>query len=276
VSGTLHITRPTTTLHHLRMNSCCRSIVALRVLVEKIILSSRHNGVVGRDVSRHASATDLKGYSMKSFTTIAVGLITLFSLFGCASTKMTSFKDPAFQSVSFKRILVVANTSDLEWRRKIEARMVQAFREVGVFAIEGVQLFPPTRELTDDEKVNILLQNNIDAYVSVSVGESGVKEVYVPPTGSTTKTEGKVRVSGNQADYEEKSTTRIHGGYTLSKPWADFETKLFDVSSGQNAWLASSHTGGNAYANFNTVINSYCDKVVEQILEDGLITRSSK
>jgi hypothetical protein len=28
----------------------CRSIVPLRVLVERIIHSSRHNGVVGRDV----------------------------------------------------------------------------------------------------------------------------------------------------------------------------------------------------------------------------------
>jgi hypothetical protein len=29
-----YITRPTTTLHHQTNNSCCRSIVALRVLVE--------------------------------------------------------------------------------------------------------------------------------------------------------------------------------------------------------------------------------------------------
>ncbi len=213
---------------------------------------------------------------MKLFAAFLVGLVIVVFIVSCASTKMTSFRDPAFQSVSFNRILVVANTSDLEWRRKIEGKMAQAFRDVGVFAIEGVQLFPPTRELTDSEKVKILLQNNIDAYVSVSVGESGVKEVYVPPTGSTTKTEGDIRVTGNRAHYEEKSTTRIHGGYTLSKPWADFETKLFDVTTGQNAWLASSHTGGNAYANFSTVINSYCDKVVEQLLEDRLITKSPK
>ncbi len=49
----LHITRPTTLLHHLIENSCCRSIVPLLVLVENIIYSSRHNGVVGRNVSSH-------------------------------------------------------------------------------------------------------------------------------------------------------------------------------------------------------------------------------
>ena len=31
---------------------CGRSIVALRVLADKSFLSSRHNGVVGRDVAR--------------------------------------------------------------------------------------------------------------------------------------------------------------------------------------------------------------------------------
>jgi len=228
------------------------------------------------NVSRNASATDRKGDLMKSLATFTIVTIAIVLLAGCATTKMTSFKDPAFQSISFKRILVVANTSDLEWRRKIETRMVKSFQDIGVFAIEGVQLFPPTREPTADEKVDILIKNKVDAYVSVSVGESGVKEEYVPSTESTTKTKGSVRVSGDRADYAEKSTTKVDGGYTLSKPWAGFQTKLFDVSSGQNAWVASSFTGGNAFADFSTVINSYCDKVVDQLIEDGLIKKGGK
>jgi len=154
---------------------------------------------------------------------------------GCASTNMTSFKDPAFQNITLKRILIIANTSDLQWRQKLESRMVEAFKDVGLDAMQSVFLFPPTRNLSNDEKVALLVQNNIDAYLSINVGESGVQDVYVPPTGSTTKTKGEVFVYGNRAQYEEKSTTTVEGGYTLSKPWAKFQSKLHDVSSGSIA-----------------------------------------
>ena len=205
-----------------------------------------------------------------------INLGFLLFLFGCASTRMTSFKDPDYQSTKFKRILVVANTNDLEDRQKLESKMVEAFSDIGVYAMESFRLFPPTRELTDEEKVNLLLKNDIDAFISISVGESGVSEVYVPQTSSTTKTEGNVSVYGNTARYKEKSKTTYQGGYTLNKPWAEFETKLYDVSNGKMAWIASSFTGGNAYANRNTVMNSYCGKTVDQLLEDNLINKITK
>ena len=205
------------------------------------------------------------------FIKYSIYLLMAFIIVSCASTKMTSFKDPDYQNTKFKRILIVANTNDLQDRQKLESKMVEAFKENGVFALESYKLFPPTRELTDEEKVDLLLKNNIDAFISISVGESGVNEVYVPQTSTTTKTEGDVNVYGNTARYKEKSTTTHQGGYTLNKPWAKFETKLYDVSNGKMAWIASSFTGGNAYANRNTVINSYCGKTVDQLLEDSLI-----
>lgn len=206
----------------------------------------------------------------------SLSFFVILFLISCASTRMTSFKDPDYQKAEFKRILVVANTNDLEDRQKLESKMVEKFSDIGVFALESYRLFPPTRDLSEEEKVELLLKNNIDAFISISVGESGVSEVYVPQTSSTTKTKGSVSVYGNTAEYEEKSTTTYQGGYTLKKPWAEFETRLYDVSNGQMAWIASSFTGGNAYANRNTVINSYCGKTVEQLLKDRLIKEKSK
>ena len=207
---------------------------------------------------------------MNSIKYFLISVLIIF-IVGCASTKMTSFKDPDYQNTEFKRILVVANTSDLEDRQKLESKMVEAFTEIGVYALESYKLFPPTRELTDEQKVDLLLKNNIDSFISISVGESGVSAVYIPQTSSTTKTEGNVNVYGNTARYKEKSTTTYQGGYTVHKPWAQFETKLYDVSNGRMAWIASSFTGGNAYANRNTVINSYCGKTVDKLIEDKLV-----
>ena len=198
--------------------------------------------------------------------------LCLFSLvLGCASTNITSFKDPAYQNTAFKQILIIANTSNLQSRQMLESQMVEAFKGIGIDAMKSILLFPPTRTLSNEQKVELLLRYEIDAFLSIDVGERGVQNVYVPPTGSTTKTKGEVSVYGNRAEYEEKSTTTVQGGYSISKPWAEFQINLYDVSSGSIAWIASSHTGGNGYASFTTVINSFCEKVVDQLKQDSLI-----
>lgn len=204
---------------------------------------------------------------------LLLGVAALIGFGGCASTSMTSFTDPSYRTTTFSRILVIANLSDLQWRQRIESRLVQEFRENGIFAMEGMNLFPPTRDLTDQEKIDLLVQNRIDSYIVVDVGETGTQQVYIPQTGSSTKTEGTVSIYGNTATYREKSKTTTYGGYTVSIPWAKFDAKLFDVSNGQNAWVASAFTGGNAYANFNTVINSFCGKTVEQLVKDGIVKK---
>lgn len=201
----------------------------------------------------------------------AIFLFIIFFLSDCASTSITSFKDPDYKKADFKRILVVVNSSDLGNRLKLETKMAEEIRKVGIFAMESYQLFPPTREIGDEDKVKLLIDNNIDSFISISVGESGVDNVYIPPTSSITKTEGNVNVYGNQASYEEKSKTTYQGGYTLSKPWAEFNTKLYDVSNGRMVWIASSFTGGNAFADFNNVTNSYCQEIVKKLEIDRLI-----
>lgn len=213
---------------------------------------------------------------MKKLITSCVLLIVSTLIGGCAHTSMTSYIDPSYRASSFKRVLVIANISDLQWRQKVESRLVEAFRDQGIFAMESLDLFPPTRNLSDEQKVKLLLQNHIDSYIVVSVGDAGAQQVYIPPTGSSTKTSGSVSVYGDNATYQEKSTTTTYGGYTVSKPWAQFDAKLFDASNGQNAWMASAFTGGNAYANYNTVVNSFCDKTVEQLVNDGVVQEAIK
>jgi len=38
----------------------------------------------------------------------------------------------------------------------------------------------------------------------------------------------------------------------------------------------SAFTGGNAYANFNTVVNSFCGKTVEQLIKDGVVKSGNR
>lgn len=200
-------------------------------------------------------------------------IILLFAviLSGCASTSVTSFTDPDYTSAEFNRILVVVNSNDLENRLNIETNMVFALKDAGVYALESYKLFPPTRQFTPEEKISLLIKKDIKAFLSITIGKTGVQEVYIPPTSSTTKTEGDISFHGNSASYSEKSKTAYLGGYTLSKPWAKYATKLFDVSNGRMVWLSDSFTGGSALANFSTVNSSYCNAIVNDLEKKDLI-----
>ena len=57
----------------------------------------------------------------------------------------------------------------------------------------------------------------------------------------------------------------------MSKPWADFETRIYDIATGETVWVASSHTGGNAFADLGTVVDSFGRRVALKLTEDGVI-----
>ena len=194
---------------------------------------------------------------------LIVGLI----LFGCAATRITSFVDPDYQSVQFKKILIVGNTNKLDDRLNLEKRLSEVLSDNGIDAIPSYSIFPPTRTFSDSLKAVIMIENQIDGCLMIYFGDKGIQQVQIPVIG--TRTKGQMNVIGNQIYSKEK--TDYIGGQILDKPYAEFEMKLFDVTSGKMAWIADSYTGGNAYANFNTVYNSFCEKTVEKLSKDNLI-----
>ncbi|GAH01571.1 unnamed protein product, partial [marine sediment metagenome] len=68
-----------------------------------------------------------------------------------------------------------------------------------------------------------------------------------------------------------RSYTQEYGGYYISKPNVKFEIRLFDSRSGQVAWLATSLTKGNAFADYDALANSLAKKVVEMLIEEDML-----
>ena len=196
-------------------------------------------------------------------------VLSFITFGGCASTEMTSFTDPAFKGLAFHHFLVVARSNNLSTRLWLESHLVQTLTTHRIFANESILLLPPTRKFSDEQMKDSLLRHNFDAYIVIDVGESGVESIYIPPTQATTKT------THNSTD-TWTSTTSIVGGGTIEKPWADVRTTMCDASTNEVIWIADSFTGGNGYASFNTVIDSYCSKVLERLENVGLVHEPPK
>ena len=216
----------------------------------------------------------MKRCSVTSITWL-FAILSFNILVGCASTRLTAFTDPAFSGKSFTNPAVYANTADLEWRRSLEESVVAEMRKLGLPAVTTFELIPPTRDLNPEDRVRILLENKIDTLIVIEVRQSGVEEQYIPPTGATTTTSGTVSTYGNTGTYQGTSYTTVHGGYNVSKPWAEMRTFVLDVASGRKARVASSFTGGNAFASFQDIRKSYSKKIVEQLLADRVLASPS-
>lgn len=198
-------------------------------------------------------------------TTVASMLLLLSA---CATTKMTSQVNPQFVGQPVSTVMVVADFSDLQYKQAAESRICEKI-SIGTTTrcVESGQVFFPGQKYSDEEWLDLLVRNEVDAILVLSTTDAGTNTTYVPPTTSTTTTRGYV--SGNT--YSGTSTTQYNGGQTYVKPWATFESRLIAVPSGDSIWFASSTTGGNAYANANTLVNSVSSKTYDRLVEDGIL-----
>jgi len=196
---------------------------------------------------------------------------------GCASTNMTSVKDPSYSTKQFHKILVIAPFNDLEERNKAETAFIERLSKYNVEAIPSINIFIPTRKYNDNEIKKILSDNNFDAVLSVILTDAWTKQLYV----QSSSTYGQGNVGGNiitnspnmatlSGSINYSSNTQTIGG-VISKPRVKYDIRLYDATTGDTAWLSTSLTKGNAFAKFDTLINSLADTTVEKLKNDGLL-----
>ncbi|MGC8898745.1 MAG: hypothetical protein ACP5ON_11015 [Bacteroidota bacterium] len=204
---------------------------------------------------------------MRYLKQVLLMLIVLY-LSGCAWTTLSTIKNPELSQVKFRKILVVAPFSDIGLRKQTENAFIAQFHLSGVNAISSIELIPPVKEYTEQELLNILQQNNIDGVLVVALQDYWTSQEYIPKSSST---QGSASLYGNSLYYQ--SYTQEYGGYYISKPRVKFNIRLFERKSGQVAWLATSLTRGNAYADYNTLANSLAKEVVKKFREENVISK---
>jgi len=194
------------------------------------------------------------------------GLI-IFYLSGCALawTTLSTVKNPNSR-VKFRKLLVIAPFSDIAVRKQTEHAFIKKLNSLGVDAISGIELIPPVKDYNEQDLLSILEQNHIEGILVVALQDYWTSQVYIPKTSSS---QGNVSLYGNSLYYE--SYTREYGGYYVSKPRVKFEIRLFEVKSGEIAWIATSLTRGNAFADYSTLVNSLSEEVVKKLREEDII-----
>jgi hypothetical protein len=200
---------------------------------------------------------------MKRWIVVLGGTMSVVA--ACARTSMSSFASPDIGNRSFQSILVVAAFSDLSIRRATEDRLAAASSQGHFRFVPSYQLFFPGRQYQPDETKALMKQYGIDATLVIFPGQAGASSGYIPPTYTSGCTVWSPTNGCSQV------TTTQSGGYSYSKPWAQFTAQLYDATTGTAVWMATATTGGNAYASAVTLVHSMADKTVQRLTEDNVI-----
>jgi hypothetical protein len=132
-----------------------------------------------------------------------VGLILgLVLITGCATTSISSFRDPSFVGKRFQRILVVAPFADLESRTKAESAFVEGLAKYAVEGISSILVLMPTRTYTSEDLSKLLSENQIDGVLLVTLTDAYTTQTYVPGSSSTY---GQATLSGNTVNYSAQT-----------------------------------------------------------------------
>jgi len=202
----------------------------------------------------------------KKYYFVILFLIFAMFLVGCADTTLSTIRNPELSQIKFGKILVVAPFSDIGLRKQTENNFIAKFNLSGMNAISSIQIIPPVKDYNEQELLNILEQNKIDGILVVGLKDYWTSQSYVPKSSSS---QGTASLYGNSLYY--RSYTQEYGGYYISKPNVKFEIRLFDSKSGQIAWLVTSVTRGNAFADYNTLANSLAKEVVKRLIEENML-----
>jgi hypothetical protein len=190
----------------------------------------------------------------------------------CVTTKTTSYSDPDFKGVKFTKLCIYADVQDLESRKKMESSVTEKLREAGILAYSGTDMFPPTRDWSDDAIRSELQKQNIDGYLLLQWLDSQVSERVNPGETRSETVQEKEKRGGKVVTVEKTKTYQTDPSVERTF-YSQFKAELIDVKSSKTAWVATSNSESGEFLGdaFDLIFDSYAKDIVEKLAKDGHI-----
>jgi hypothetical protein len=188
---------------------------------------------------------------------------------GCASTRLSTFKDPKYQNRSYSSFVVMSDFADIEDKKYFESKLSTELSKVGINSKRGIDVILPTREYSSEDFGRAIVSTEAEALIFVNLTDSYSTSTYVPPSYNTT---GAVSTFGNHSYLN--STTSQSGGYNINKPVEEYEILVVDLSTWEKVLVSSGVTRGNAFANSKDLLDSLARKIVKVLLQERVLKQN--
>lgn len=207
-------------------------------------------------------------------------LAVCFSI-GCATSRVTGFRDPAYPTTRFHSVSVFAHGMELEAAVEVEKETCRKLSPAQ--CIPGTSILPPIRSYSAEEVAQYLERSGIDALLIAALvsDESDTWYLGTITTSSATAsstTTGTVNFYGNAA-FWSSSTAGFASGQIVSRPVYGYsriafgQLGLFERKTGNLVWRGQVRVGGQGLLNTtdSAFIKSATSEIAAELKAAGLL-----
>ncbi|SEO11873.1 hypothetical protein SAMN05444671_0950 [Flavobacterium sp. CF108] len=201
-------------------------------------------------------------------------LIAILSLSGCGSntTIVNSWRDPKITVAQehFKKVLVVALVKDEASRRITENRIASSNP---IFKTSYQYLNETTKELTKEQKLKILQDENFDGVVTMRLVSTEKETTYVPGSytgmyyGGFDGLYSGVYGYGFGNWYGMYSPAYYDPGYYQETTYYMVETNIFSLKENKLIWTGT--TKSDYVTDLGQTVDAIMQAVVKEMRKDG-------
>ena len=205
------------------------------------------------------------------------------ALAACTNARVASFVDPNYQSQlpADYRIVVAGTGMDLNEQQALIQEAQEEFSDIGITALNGLQVVPPTRELGKEEMLAEYKKAGAQVVLEVEGTGKGVEQrsepiSYTPGYRGTTVVrkrgllqDGQI-VQDDTYVYSYDTPGYVSGGYSTTRGTATYTARLIDVENGNVIWKSDSNVKRTG-TNYEKHAEETAEEFVERLVDDGVI-----
>ncbi len=174
-----------------------------------------------------------------------------------------SYREPGVSPKLYKKVCIFADFDDPFAKRETELEVGKHLFELGMNTVPAFHIMPPTRERTNEEIHQILVDNGVDAFIRISIENIQENTAIVPArtTSTTVVSEKVVKDDKNDKKRDSNSDKKSHykgsrekitteqttvtnsPGYEYKYMTGDLKVSLIDVGTSQLAFVQNIHSG---------------------------------
>jgi hypothetical protein len=182
------------------------------------------------------------------------GLLVLsFAITGCATARLTAYRDPAFPDRQFDRLAVFALGMPLQQATAIEEQVCSKVSPAP--CVPGKRILPPTRTYTQGELEQFLGKADIDGVLLVVLGDDQTISQYLGTVAKSKATAQTMQTwtataFGNMASVNSMSQTTATAQTVVTPVYGYQRTAhagvaLYERTTGKVAWRGEMSVSGN-------------------------------
>ena len=206
---------------------------------------------------------------MRIFTLLSLS----FFLFGCATARISSFRDPSALNKTYSSVVVMYPIDNLSVRTKIESMAIESFTNSKVKAASSLTVYSPTKEFNESEFYQAVAKSGFETVLLVKRADSASKTSYsaiTNYTGNSNYTYNSNLMGGGNlyGNHNGSAYTSLLESTTYN---SNAQIELWDVKTKTRVWVGSVDGESGHYSSYDGMLEKMIDTTKEELIKASLL-----